>query len=202
MLSILSSILPLSNPHWLIMQRVPRMGVSILHCYQHSVSALIPEHAPFAGEWWKLRIVSTGAWASTSLHVTCQSEHPCWDLPVIGPLFINLCKLQLAHGSSWIYVQPCCLGQKSTWFGNIAVPNSSTLAWQVPWTEEPGGLQSMGSPRVGHNWATSLSLFTFMHWRRKWQPTSVFLPGESQGEGSLVGCRLWGRTELDMTEAT
>ena len=48
----------------------------------------------------------------------------------------------------------------------------------------------------------SLSLFTFMHWRRKWQPTPVFLPGESQGRGSLVGYRLWGRTELDTTEAT
>ena len=41
-----------------------------------------------------------------------------------------------------------------------------------------------------------------MHWRRKWQPTPVFLPGESQGQGSLVGCRLWGCTELDTTEAT
>ena len=41
-----------------------------------------------------------------------------------------------------------------------------------------------------------------MHWRRKWQPTPVFLPGESQGRGSLVGCRLWGRTESDKTEAT
>ena len=50
--------------------------------------------------------------------------------------------------------------------------------------------------------ATSLALFTFMHWRRKWQPTPVFLPGESQGWWSLVGCHLWGRTELDMTEAT
>ena len=56
--------------------------------------------------------------------------------------------------------------------------------------------------RVGHDWATSLSRFTFMHWRGKWQPTPVFLPGESQGRGSLVGCRLWDRTELDTTEAT
>ena len=48
----------------------------------------------------------------------------------------------------------------------------------------------------------SLSLFTFMHWRRKWQPTPVFLPRESQGQGSLVGCCLWGRAELDTTEAT
>ena len=73
---------------------------------------------------------------------------------------------------------------------------------EIPWTEEPGGLQSMGSQWVGHDWAASLSLFTFMHWRRQWQPTPVFLPGESQGRGSLVGCRLWDRTDSDTTEAT
>ena len=77
-------------------------------------------------------------------------------------------------------------------------PHSSTLAWKIPWMEEPGRLQSMGSLRVGHDCATSLSLFTFMHWRRKWQPTPVFLPEESQGQGSLVGCRLGS----DTTEAT
>ena len=81
-------------------------------------------------------------------------------------------------------------------------PHSSTLAWKIPWMEEPGRLQSMGLRRVGHDCETSFSLFTFMHWRRKWQPTPVFLPGESQGWGSLVGCRLWGRTESDMTEVT
>ena len=74
--------------------------------------------------------------------------------------------------------------------------------WRTPWTEEPGGLQPMGWLRVGHDWATSLSLFTFMHWRRKWQPTPVFLPGESQDWGSLLGCRLWARTLSDTTEAT
>ena len=63
-------------------------------------------------------------------------------------------------------------------------PHSSTLAWRIPWKEEPGRLQSIGSLRVRHDWATSLSLFTFMHWRRKWQPTPVFLPGESQGLGA------------------
>ena len=78
--------------------------------------------------------------------------------------------------------------------------HSSTLAWQIPWMEEPGGLQSTGSQRVRHDCATFI--FTFMHWRRKWQPTPVFLPGETQGRGSLVGCRLWGRTELDTTEVT
>ena len=81
-------------------------------------------------------------------------------------------------------------------------PHSNTLAWKIPWTEKPGWLQSMGSLRVWHDWATSLSLFICMHWRRKWQPTPVFLPGESQERGSLVGCRLWGRTESDTTEAT
>ena len=83
--------------------------------------------------------------------------------------------------------------------------HSSTFAWKIPWTEKPGGLQSMGSQsdtteRLHFHF--SLSLFTFMHWRRKWQPTPVFLPGESQGQGSLVGCCLWGRTESDTTEAT
>ena len=81
-------------------------------------------------------------------------------------------------------------------------PHSSTLAWKIPWMEEPGRLQSMGSLRVGYDWATSLSLFIFMHWRRKWQPTPVFLPGESQGWGSLAGCHLWGRTESDTTKVT
>ena len=54
---------------------------------------------------------------------------------------------------------------------------------------------------VAKSW-TRLSDFTFMHWRRKWQPAPVFLPGESQGPGILVGCRLWGHTELDTTEVT
>ena len=81
-------------------------------------------------------------------------------------------------------------------------PYSGTLAWKIPWAEEPGRLQSMGSLRVGHVWASSLSLFTSMHGRRKWQPPPVSLPGESQGWGSLVGCRLWGHSELDTTEVT
>ena len=85
------------------------------------------------------------------------------------------------------------MGLPSSSAEKATATHSSTLAWKLPWMEEPGRLKSMGLWRVGHEWATSLSLFTFMHWRRKWQPTSVFLPGESQGRRSLVGCRLWGR---------
>ena len=72
--------------------------------------------------------------------------------------------------------------------------HSGTLAWKIPWTEEPVGLQSMGSRRVRQDRSTSLSLFTVMYWRRKWQPTTEFLPGESQGRQNLVGCRLWGQS--------
>ena len=110
----------------------------------------------------------------------------------------------LRRGSQW--VRSCVLGESekklikkqkmglpSSSAEKATATHSSTLAWKLPWMEEPGRLKSMGLWRVGHEWATSLSLFTFMHWRRKWQPTSVFLPGESQGRRSLVGCRLWGR---------
>ena len=107
------------------------------------------------------------------------------------------------HGVTKVLQSSTHLGtEKNLLPCSAMAPHSSTLAWKIPWTEEPGRLQSMGSLRVGHNWATSLSLFTFMHWRREWQPTPVFLPGESQGQGSLVGCCLWGRTESDTTEAT
>ena len=80
-------------------------------------------------------------------------------------------------------------------------PHSSTLAWEISWTEEPGRLQSMGR-KESDTTERLLSLLTFMHWRRKWQPTPGFLPGESQGQRSLVGCHLWGHTESDTTEMT
>ena len=80
--------------------------------------------------------------------------------------------------------------------------HSSTLAWKIPWMEEPGRLQSMGSLGVGHDGATSLSLFTFMHWRRQRHPAPVLLPRESQGRRSLVGCCALVGTESDTTEAT
>ena len=82
-------------------------------------------------------------------------------------------------------------------------PHSSTLAWKIPWTEEPGRLQSMGGKEsdMTEQFHFHFLLFTFMHWRRKWQPTPVFLPGKSRGRRSLVGYSLWGRKEeSDATE--
>ena len=99
---------------------------------------------------------------------------------------------------SSIYILIGCTNQRRQWQATtVLLPGKSHVSMG-----EPGRLQSKGSLRVGQDWATSLSLFAFIQWRRKWQPTPVFLLGESQGQGSLVGCRLWGRTESDTTEAT
>ena len=111
------------------------------------------------------------------------------------------CKNSVKNPSQWFskmaLAKGNCFGRNSSLIAEKAMaPHSSTLARKIPWTEEPGGLQSMGSLRVGHDWAASLSLFTCMHWKL------VFLPGESQGRRSLVGCHLWSLTELDTTEAT
>ena len=67
-----------------------------------------------------------------------------------------------------------------------------TLPWKIPWTEEPGRLQSMGSRRAGYDWVTSLSLFTFMHWRRKWQPTPVFFCLENPRDGDAWWAAIYG----------
>ena len=109
-----------------------------------------------------------------------------WDHNPYKPCF--------SKGGHWISKQLYLHSEKAM------APHSSTLAWKIPWMEEPGRLQSMGSLRVGYDWATSLSLFTFMHWRRKWQPTPVFLPGKSQGRGSLVGCSSSIPTLADLSE--
>ena len=116
-------------------------------------------------------------------------------------LFLS-CLFQVIHPFKNRESKPIDLLLFRAWLEKAMAPHSSTLAWKIPWMEEPGRLPSMGSRRVGHDWAISLSLFTFMHWRRKWHPIAVFLPGESQGRGSLVGCRLWGHTESDTTEVT
>ena len=79
---------------------------------------------------------------------------------------------------------------------------SSILAWKIPMDRVAWWATVHEVTKRWTRLSDSLSIFTFMHWRRKWQPTPVFLPGESQGWGSMVGCHLWGRTESDTTEAT
>ena len=120
-------------------------------------------------------------------------------------------KRRESHSFFWVHIANLkglmdsnhpCQGDGVHWVTSIMVLLLRSGVGKIPWMEEPGRLQSMVSLRVRRDWMTSLSLFTFMHWRRKWQPTPVFLPGESQGLGSLVGCRLWGRTESDTTEVT
>ena len=76
--------------------------------------------------------------------------------------------------------------------------HSSILAWRIPWIDEPGGLQSTGSQRVRQETSLSLSLSYIGEGNGN---TPVFLPGESQGQQSLLGCRLWGCTESDTTDA-
>ena len=115
-----------------------------------------------------------------------NSELRTWKLSTLSTC------LALCISSIWLLLSYFC--NKPVMCLEEMALHSSTLAWKTPWTEAPGGLQSMGSLRVRHDWATSLSLFTFMHWRRKWQPIPVFLPGKSQGRGSVVSC-IYGVTQ-------
>ena len=132
-------------------------------------------------------------WIRDQTCVSCFDRHILYHWATRKALFVNYCVTISYLCDELNLLCP---------FLRCMAPHSSTLAWKIPWMEEPGRLQSVGSLRVGYDWASSLSLFTFLHWRRKWQPTPVFLPGESQGRGSLVGCRLWGHTKSDMTEVT
>ena len=162
--------------------------------------------------WNLIDYLSSFWWESSSVHqVMDLHRRLCDDEPLmsmaLGPsshLWTH--KHAGLRGPSYPDMPQCCHLSATLW-PSFLWPFwvqiwARTLAWKMPWMEEPGGLQSMGSLRVWHDWATSLSLFTFMHWRRQWQPTPVFLPGESQGWGILVGCHLWGCTESDMTEVT
>ena len=103
---------------------------------------------------------------SRSCMVAFKSRVQPWS--VRGRLFsVKRVMPSESQGKMWLTYFNTSIG----WLEKAMAPHSSTLAWKIPWREEPGRLQSMGSLRVGHDWATSLSLFTFMHWRRKWQPT-------------------------------
>ena len=132
---------------------------------------VIPVHQPQASCFMHR------TWTGDSFHIW---YYTCFKITFLK----KKCMLYSKCSLFYIYAIPLFLQEKAM------APYSSTLAWKIPWMEEAGRLQSMGSLGVRHDWATSLSLFTFMRWRRKWQPTPVFLPGESQGRGSLVSWRL------------
>ena len=149
--------------------------------------------------------------------ILCPAQGPCsWSLS----LYTSFIVCNSSVSNCWI---GCCLIHKSLnrgtkilnfysvefyfiLIGLIASFGESTRlqysCLENPMDRGAWRVWSMGSIRVAHDWVTSLSLFTFMHWRRKWQPTPVFLPGESQGQRSLAGWHLQGHTESDMTEVT
>ena len=146
----------------------------------------------FDWNWYSLISFTSFSLATFSFSLCFQKFNiELFGVNIFGIILLSILSL-LSLLILYVYVF-CCFSVFSVGVGNGNPLQNSCL-------ENP--MQSMGSLRVGHNWATSLSLFTFMHWRRKWQPTPVFLPGESQGRGSLVGCHLWGHTESDTTDAT
>ena len=155
-------------------------------------------------DFWGLQFSSF--WGLVVAFMSClvplRSSKSLRGSDVLEGLPCVVCDVTMHGLSNGVKVSRLCHLTRVVRSEKAMATHSSPLAWRIPWTEEPGGLQSMGSLRVGHDWATSLSLFTFMHWRRQWQPTPVFFPGESQGRWSLVDCRLWGRTESDTTEVT
>ena len=148
-------------------------------------------------DWWSISHMIKYVFQCYSL----KSSHPRL-LPESKRLFLTSVFLLLSHTQGYhyhlskfhIYALICCIGGE----GKGTLLQYSCLENPIGGGDWWAAIQ--GLRRVGDDWVTSLSLFTFMHWRRKWQPTPVFLPGESQGRGSLVGCRLWGHTESYTTE--
>ena len=124
-----------------------------------------------------------------------------------NPLQYSCLENPMDGGAWWATVHGVTRNQ--TWLSNFTftfhfyalekemATHSSVLAWRIPGTAEPGGLLSMGSHRVGHNWsdlaAAAAAAAALYNWRRQWHPTPVLLPGKSHGWRSLVGCSPWGR---------
>ena len=167
---------------------------------------------------WDFPGKSTGV----GCHCLLQQTHRCrqrliWLFPFHGKLSVTSVKEMGIPDHLTCLLRNLFAGQEATvrtghgttdWFqigkgvrqGCILSPCLVNFyAWKIPWMEEPGRLHVVAKSQAR---LTSLSLFTFMHWRRKWQRTPVFLLGKSQEERSLVGCHLWGRTESDTTEET
>ena len=149
--------------------------------------------------WSSLRLRSIESVMPSSHLILC---HPLFLLPPIPPsirVFYNESVLHIRWPKYWGF--SFSISPFKEYSGLISLRISFRILsyillitplqysrLEIPWTEEPGGLQSMGPLRVGHDWATSLSLFIFMHWRRKWQPTPVFLPVSLL---TTLNARLW-----------
>ena len=109
----------------------------------------------------------------SSLH-SCNKSRWVLLCTILFSILLNSVLLVFCWGFLYIYIHQRYWPVILLFFCSVFISekemttHSSTLAWTIPWTEEPGRLQSMGSLRVGHDWTTSLSLFTFTHWRRKW----------------------------------
>ena len=137
-------------------------------------------------------------WFSQSIQLSLNFFH----------LFSVFKWIQVSHNVNLHYYEPENDNSFSTCFHHLKVlriilgeGNGTPLQYSCLGNPMDRGAWWAAVHGVSKSW-TRLSNFTFMYWRRQWQPTPVFLPGESQGRGSLVGCRLWGRTESDTTEAT
>ena len=126
---------------------------------------------------------------------------PLGYLKIPAVLAVQLANKSFCHlGLFWKSGLPWILRCTHKWYreGNGTPLQHSCL-------ENPmdGGAWQAAVHGVAQRWMRlSDFTFTFMHWRRKWQPSPVFLLGESQGRGSLVGCHLWGHTESNTTEVT
>ena len=150
---------------------------------------------------WVCVSVHVSVWVHMCVHVcvcVCMSEcvYVCACECVYVSMRVCMCASEYVNVCDWVWVCMCECNRE----GNGSPVQYSCL--ENPMDRGDYRLQSMGSRRVRYDWATSLSLFTFIHWRSKWQPTPVFVPGESQGHQSLIGCLLWSHTESDTTEAT
>ena len=143
-------------------------------------SVLAWENPMDRGAWWATVHGVTKSWTGLS-EWTRKKNTSCQKIPSLFFLshfwfFLALWPLQ----GSFCHIL-------DNFLEKAMAPHSSTLAWKIPWTEEPGGLQSMGSRRVGNDWVTSLSLFTFMHWRRKMAAHSSILAWRIPGTGEPGG---------------
>ena len=130
-------------------------------------------------------------------HFIVQSNRNVFDIHPHSHLHIHLFKY------CWEWLFPTIILGTGHIIGSekAMAPHSSTLAWKIPWTEEPGGLLSTGSRRVGHDFTFTFT-FHFHALKKEMATHSSVLAWRIRGTGSLVGCRLWGRTESDTTEAT